>query len=73
MDTIQDYRGQSDHTGQEINVTQIAVADELASASELVMGKIAKIPVAVVKGYTFTDGNLGTASLLRDRSMDLFR
>ena len=73
MDAIQDYRGQSDHTGQEINVTQIAVADELASASELVMGKIAKIPVAVVKGYTFTDGNLGTASLLRDRSMDLFR
>ena len=73
MDPIEDYRGKPDSTGQEMKVTQIAAADELASACELVMAKTAGVPAAVVKGYPFTPGHMGSATLLRDRSVDLFR
>ena len=73
IDPMEDYRGKPDSTGQEMKVTQIAAADELASACELVMAKTAGVPAAVVRGYPFTPGNLGSATLLRDRSVDLFR
>src|SRR5215472_8609592 len=52
MEAIVDYRGQYDPYGYELQVSAIAVADELASAAELVMGKIERIPVALVRGYT---------------------
>ncbi|MEJ5254697.1 MAG: coenzyme F420-0:L-glutamate ligase [Acidimicrobiales bacterium] len=47
---IVDLRGSADTFGRELQVTEVAVADELASAAELVMGKAAGIPVAVVRG-----------------------
>ena len=45
-----DWRGQVDPTGHELRTTVIAVADEIASAAELVMGKLDGVPAAVVRG-----------------------
>jgi coenzyme F420-0:L-glutamate ligase/coenzyme F420-1:gamma-L-glutamate ligase len=47
---LTDWRGQVDAAGHELRTTVIAVADEIASAAELVMGKLAGIPAAVVRG-----------------------
>jgi coenzyme F420-0:L-glutamate ligase/coenzyme F420-1:gamma-L-glutamate ligase len=49
---IRDYRGEVDPYGNELQVTQVAVIDELAAAGELVKGKYDQIPVAVVRGLT---------------------
>lgn len=46
-----DYRGQFDPDGYELRASVLAVADELASAAELVMHKVAKRPVAIIRGY----------------------
>jgi coenzyme F420-0:L-glutamate ligase/coenzyme F420-1:gamma-L-glutamate ligase len=70
---IKDYRGTRDMYRYVLHVTEIAVADELASAAELVMNKADKIPVAVVRGYRFRRG-IGTArDLIRPEELDLFR
>ena len=73
LDPLKDYRGTLDSFGRVLNVTRIAVADELAAAAELVMAKAAGVPVAIVKGYSYPRGEGGSAPLLRDRSLDLFR
>jgi len=70
---LKDYSGQKDAYGYELRVTQVAVADELAGAAELVMGKLERIPVAVVKGYVFEAGVATAGDLIRDREKDLFR
>ena len=46
-----DYRGQPDDFGRAMHVSVLAVADELASAAELVMGKVSRCPMALVRGY----------------------
>src|SRR5579875_2982397 len=51
MSPLLDYRGQFDTFGYELAVTVIAIADEIASAAELVMGKLDQRPVAIVRGY----------------------
>ena len=48
---LSDYRGQYDPSGYELRATVLAVADELASAAELVMHKLAARPVAIIRGY----------------------
>ena len=50
VEAVRHFEGQHDPTGYELKVTQLATADELASAAELVMGKIDQVPVAVVGG-----------------------
>lgn len=72
---IVDLRGSTDSFGRELQVTEVAVADELASAAELVMGKAAGIPVAVVRGV---NRNWLRESSVRDEIVrtpgeDLFR
>ena len=68
-----DYRGQVDDHGKELQVTVVAVADELAAAAELVMGKTARVPVAVIRGY-HVEGPPGTGrELIRPSELDLFR
>lgn len=68
-----DYRGQADDFGRELKATVVAVADELAAAGELVMGKTARVPVAVVRGY-HAEGPAGSgAELVRPPDEDLFR
>lgn len=73
MEPIIDYRGQHDPYGYELQASAIAVADELASAAELVMGKIERIPAALIRGYTYIPSAGDGRLLLRDASIDLFR
>ena len=72
---ILDLRGEQDALGREMQVTEVALVDELASAAELVMGKSSGIPVAIIRGGDsewFGSGNV-RESLLRDPNDDLFR
>jgi coenzyme F420-0:L-glutamate ligase/coenzyme F420-1:gamma-L-glutamate ligase len=65
-------RGVRDSTGYELHSTQIAVADEIAGAAELVMGKTDAIPAAVVRGLDVRGDGSG-AGLVMPRERDLFR
>lgn len=68
-----DYRGQYDPSGYELRASVLAVADELASAAELVMGKLARRPVAIIRGFA-VDGEPGSGrDLVMDPARDLFR
>jgi coenzyme F420-0:L-glutamate ligase/coenzyme F420-1:gamma-L-glutamate ligase len=68
-----DYRGQLDDHGKEMSVTVVAIADELAAAAELVMGKTARVPVVIVRGY-HAEGPPGLGrDLIRPPELDLFR
>ena len=70
---LADYRGQVDPAGYDLRVTVLAVADELAAAGELVQGKLARRPIAVIRGFTLA-GPPGTArDLVMDPSRDMFR
>ncbi len=73
MEPIHDHRGLADPRGRKLLVSEIAVADEIAGAAELVMGKLERVPVALVRGYPFEPGGGGIRRLLRDREQDLFR
>ena len=70
---ITDYRGSKDMFGCVLNVTQMAVADELASAAELVMRKSDGIPVAIVRGFEYVQGKGSARELIRPEEEDLFR
>jgi len=72
---VVDLRGTPDALGREMQVTEVAVVDELAAAAELVMGKSTGIPVAVVRGVDATwlrDGSVRD-EVVRRPSEDLFR
>jgi coenzyme F420-0:L-glutamate ligase/coenzyme F420-1:gamma-L-glutamate ligase len=73
MQALTDYRGQHDPYGYELHASVIAVADELASAAELVMGKIDSVPVALIRGYAYPAGEDSARTLIRDSATDLFR
>lgn len=68
-----DYRGQPDSHGRTLQVTVVAMADELASAAELVMGKARGIPVVLVRGLAGSGGKGSGRDLLRAPENDLFR
>jgi coenzyme F420-0:L-glutamate ligase/coenzyme F420-1:gamma-L-glutamate ligase len=71
---LSDYAGVDDPYGYTMHATLIAVADELAGAAELAMGKIDAVPVAIVRGYPYTPSDTASAArLLRDPRFDLFR
>jgi len=72
---ILDLRGTTDSQGRELQVTEVAVVDELAAAADLVMGKSAGYPAAVIRGIPsswFTKGSI-RADIVRNPSEDLFR
>ena len=69
---LQDLRGSRDARGRELRTTQIAVADEIAGAAELVMGKASAIPAAIVRGVD-ARGDGSAAELVMPRERDLFR
>ncbi len=73
MDPLKDYRGKKDSTGHILTVTNIAVADELASSAELVMNKADGVPVAIIKGYKYSKGHGSIRDLIRPIHKDLFR
>lgn len=68
-----DYRGGKDSHGNALKVTVIAIADELASAAELVMKKSAGVPVVVIRGFDYESREATSLELIRPASQDLFR
>jgi coenzyme F420-0:L-glutamate ligase/coenzyme F420-1:gamma-L-glutamate ligase len=71
---VVDLRGTEDDRGRALQVTEVAVADEVASAAELVMGKARGIPAALVRGLDaawLRDSSIG--ELIRPTRDDLFR
>jgi len=70
--TLLDLRGRRDCVGYELQATQIAVGDEIASAAELVMGKVDGVPGAVVRGLQIR-GDGRAADILIPEERDLFR
>jgi coenzyme F420-0:L-glutamate ligase/coenzyme F420-1:gamma-L-glutamate ligase len=73
IEPLVDYRGQVDPSGHELVITEMAHIDELASAAELVQGKVSRVPVAIVRGYAFTPSERGAGDLIRPVADDLFR
>lgn len=73
MDPLADYRGEKDPHGYPLTASILAVADELASAAELIMGKTAGIPVAVVRNYPYERRHGTGRDLLMEPGRDLFR
>ena len=69
---VVDLDGQRDAVGYELHATQIAVADELAGAAQLVMGKLDGIPAAIVRGARLRGDGRGS-DLVMPRERDLFR
>jgi coenzyme F420-0:L-glutamate ligase/coenzyme F420-1:gamma-L-glutamate ligase len=70
---ILDLVGTTDWSGRDLDVTEIAVADELTAAAELVMGKTAGIPAALIRGYEGPRSEGRAAELVRPVDEDLFR
>ncbi len=69
-----DYRGRPDDHGVPLRATLVAVADELAAAAELVMGKTRRVPVVVVRGLDVSEAPAGSGrELVRPAADDLFR
>jgi coenzyme F420-0:L-glutamate ligase/coenzyme F420-1:gamma-L-glutamate ligase len=67
------YAGTIDGQGNELAVTEVAVADEIASAADLVKGKLRGVPVAVVRGLSYVDDGSTARDLVRPVDQDLFR
>lgn len=72
MIPLKDYRGRKDIFGNTLSVSNIAIADEIASAAELVMNKVDGIPVAIIKGYDYPEGEGDSKDLIRSSRRDLF-
>jgi coenzyme F420-0:L-glutamate ligase / coenzyme F420-1:gamma-L-glutamate ligase len=75
LSVLDDHRGRVDRHGHPLEMTVTAVADEVASAADLVKGKLAGVPVAIVRGLTYdvdADG-IGARALVRAASEDMFR
>ena len=72
---ILDLRGSPDAFGREMQVTEVALVDELASAAELVMGKSSGIPIAIIRGADMSWFGSGSVQeqIVRDPQDDLFR
>jgi coenzyme F420-0:L-glutamate ligase / coenzyme F420-1:gamma-L-glutamate ligase len=69
-----DYRGRPDDFGMPLQATLVAIADELAAAAELLMGKTRRIPAVIVQGLGELDAAPGTGQeLVRPSELDLFR
>ena len=73
MAVLRDYLGQPDSAGRPLQMTMLAVADELAGAAEIVMGKLDRVPAAIVRGVRVDPSDAGSKPLLRDPARDLFR
>lgn len=77
LTAVTDPRGRTDAYGNTLVVTQVAIADELAAAADLVKGKLGGIPVAIVRGFArhgkLDDDGMGSRTLIRGAADDLFR
>ncbi|MDP9409930.1 MAG: coenzyme F420-0:L-glutamate ligase [Actinomycetota bacterium] len=73
MDPVADYRGERDPYGYPMEASVLAIADELAAAAELVMGKTDRVPLAIVRGYPYTPAPGTGKDLLMPPERDMFR
>ena len=74
MPAVLDYRGRPDDFGMPLQATVVAVADELAAAAELLMGKTRRVPVVIARGLDLPEVTSGTGQeLVRPSELDLFR
>jgi dehydro coenzyme F420 reductase / coenzyme F420-0:L-glutamate ligase / coenzyme F420-1:gamma-L-glutamate ligase len=73
MPAVLDLRGALDSHGNRLEMTEVALADEVAAAAELSKGKLGGVPVAVVRGLSPVDDPRGSKPLLRPAAEDLFR
>ena len=73
INPLTDYRGKTDQYGYNLKATVICNADELASAAELCMNKLDRVPVAIIRGYEYEKGEISARTLTRKPSRDLFR
>ena len=73
INSILHYEGTPDTFGKILRVTATAIADELCSAAELVMGKTKKCPAAIIKNFEFKENTGNIQSILRSEKEDLFR
>jgi coenzyme F420-0:L-glutamate ligase/coenzyme F420-1:gamma-L-glutamate ligase len=69
---VVDLRGTTDAHGRVLQVSEVAVVDEIAAAADLVMGKATQIPAAIVRGVDWVPGTSGISSIVRHPSEDLF-
>ena len=72
LTVLHGYAGEHDRHGNELIVTEIAVADEIAAAADLVKGKLTAVPVAVVRGLQLHDDGSSARTLVRAGEEDLF-
>jgi len=72
IEPLKSYVGKKDSFDNELNITQIAIADELSSAAELVMGKTENIPIAIISNYEFTRSEKRIEEMIRKESEDYF-
>lgn len=70
---ILDLRGSVDMHGRVLEVTEVAIADEIAAAAELVTGKASGVPAALVSGYSYPAGEGRATDLIRPPAEDMFR
>jgi coenzyme F420-0:L-glutamate ligase / coenzyme F420-1:gamma-L-glutamate ligase len=70
---MRNFEGVFDPTGYQLRVTLLATADEIAGAAELVMGKLDRVPVAIVRGIPDILGQGRATELVRPAATDLFR
>ena len=70
---ILDLKGTFDAAGRELHVTEVAVVDEIAAAADLVMGKAAAVPAALVRGVEIPKGEGRAADMVRPDAEDMFR
>jgi coenzyme F420-0:L-glutamate ligase/coenzyme F420-1:gamma-L-glutamate ligase len=73
LPALKRYVGQFDPEGYELRVTEIAIADEIAAAAELVMGKLDRCPVAIVRGLVLSETAETARDYVRPADKDLFR
>jgi len=72
INPIDSYIGKLDSFNNELNATEIAVIDELASAAELVMKKTIDIPIAIIRGVDYKSSKLNANELIREDNEDFF-
>jgi coenzyme F420-0:L-glutamate ligase len=73
LSAVFDARGLPDTFGNPLDITMVAVADEIAAAADLVKGKLAGVPAAIVRGLALPDDGRGSTPLIRRPEDDLFR
>ena len=73
LPALRRYIGEFDPEGYELRVTEIAIADEIAAATELVMGKLDRLPAAIVRGLPLPAGSETARTYVRAHDKDMFR